>query len=295
VSFSSGDFKPVRTPKPTLQKTSKEKETKKEHPSEPAEEAETNPEAYSCPQEGCVKVFQRLSSLERHLSLEKCVRFVERQSLLDLAKTKYAFLLEEGVGVIPTLTSTGPTAEVSSSVALEGWALKQSSKSYRFNDKQRSYLVAKFNIGQSSGRKVSAETVAKEMRRTIGPDGKRLFGVLEFLTPQQIKSFFSRQAAKLNQNTNQNEADICAIQEEANFRNARQAILSTFQLEHPIVHDQYNICVMAQNGTLTKLKLSVLKLLCHTFQLKEPADSRKKASYITLLEEMVASCSCSVI
>ena len=41
---------------------------------------------YSCPQDGCVRVFQRFSALERHLSLEKCTQSLERHSVMDLAK-----------------------------------------------------------------------------------------------------------------------------------------------------------------------------------------------------------------
>ena len=37
---------------------------------------------YSCPQDGCVRVFQRLSALERHLSLEKCTQSLERHSIV---------------------------------------------------------------------------------------------------------------------------------------------------------------------------------------------------------------------
>ena len=48
----------------------------------------------------------RHHNLERHLLFEKCETMVVRRSLFDLAKMKYASLLEEGAGVIPTLTST---------------------------------------------------------------------------------------------------------------------------------------------------------------------------------------------
>ena len=290
--FSFGHFKSLAA-KAVSKKKNKNEKVKASEIEEDVD-SEVEAEVYSCPQEGCVKVFQRLSNLERHLSFEKCEKVVERVSMLDLAKTKYASLLEEGVGVVPVLTSTVPLMDANStrSAAQEGWALKQSNKSYRFNEKQKLYLKAKFNIGQSTGRKVNAEAVAKEMRRSIGPDGKRLFGVSEFLTPQQIKSFFSREAAKLSQKA-VTEADVSAFVEEANFRDAREAILSTFQLEHPIVHDQYNICDMAQDGVLKKLKLPLLKELCNEFQLEEPSDKRKKAPYIALLEEMVSCCSCS--
>lgn len=62
-------------------------------------------EDFSCPQEGCVCVFQQLSSLERHLSFEKCSKALERQPLLDIAKTQYASYLMEGAGVMPMLKS----------------------------------------------------------------------------------------------------------------------------------------------------------------------------------------------
>ena len=53
---------------------------------------------YLCPQDGCTHVFQRLSALEKHLSLEKCSRVPEKYSLMDLAKIAYKSYLEEGVG-----------------------------------------------------------------------------------------------------------------------------------------------------------------------------------------------------
>ena len=120
----------------------------------------------------------RYSNLERHLSLEKCERVVERYSLLDQAKMQYALLLEEGVGVIPTLKSALISAdEATKTILEEGWALKKNTKAYRFNDKQKTYLLAKFDHGEATGRKVNAEAVAKEMRRCVGPNGGRMFTV----------------------------------------------------------------------------------------------------------------------
>ena len=52
-------------------------------------------------------------------------------------------------------------------------------------------------MGQTSGRKVDGEVVVREMRRTQGLDSARLFNVTEFLNPQQISSYFSCLAAKL--------------------------------------------------------------------------------------------------
>lgn len=76
-----------------------------ENPATENTEQATSMEAFYCPNEGCVRVFQRFSSLERHLSFERCSKSLERQTLLDIAQTQYAFLLEEGVGKKPTLKS----------------------------------------------------------------------------------------------------------------------------------------------------------------------------------------------
>ena len=63
---------------------------------------------------------------------------------------------------------------------VEGWVLKCTKKAYRFNEKQKAYLDAKFAIGQATGKKLDGDIVAREMRRALGPDGVCLFKVSEF-------------------------------------------------------------------------------------------------------------------
>ena len=72
---------------------------------------------YSCPQDGCTHVFQRLSALEKHLSLEKCSRVPEKHSLMDLAKIAYKSFLEEGMGKLPSLQA--PVQREDSRVSLK--------------------------------------------------------------------------------------------------------------------------------------------------------------------------------
>ena len=52
------------------------------------------------PPGGCIKVFQRPSALERHLSLEACSMSPERHTLMSMAKQQYATLLSEGVALL---------------------------------------------------------------------------------------------------------------------------------------------------------------------------------------------------
>ena len=281
-SFSAGDFKYTRA--------SREKPAEKEKESGKAT-AERG--AFPCPQDGYTRVFQRISSLERHLSFEKCTTSLERFSLLDLAKTEYASLLREGVASMPTLLLSTSTLATISSTAPEGWASKEPKKPYRLNEKQKSYLEAKFNLGQETGRKLHPDNVAKEMRRALNSDGKCLFKPMEFLTEQQITSFFGRLAAKVRQQLVATDEDICAAEEEVNFHIAREEILADINLEHPIVFDQYNICALVRDNSLTRFKLSLLQILCEKFNLEAfITDRRKKSSYVDALSDFVKGCSC---
>ena len=123
----------------------------------------TTGDLFSCPQEGCVRVFQRFSGPERHLSLEACALCPEKYSLLDLAKQEYASRLHEGTGLVPSLHF--PASQVlaeSCRACKEGWALKGAKKAERFNEAQKSYLEAKFNIGQSTGKKLDPDVSPKK-------------------------------------------------------------------------------------------------------------------------------------
>ena len=54
----------------------------------------------------------------------------------------------------------------------------------------------KFDLGEISGRKLDRESVAKAMMAARDSEGNRFFTSTEFLTSQQVASFFSRLAAK---------------------------------------------------------------------------------------------------
>ena len=250
---------------------------------------------FSCPQDGCTRVFQRHKALEKHLSYERCTKSVERGTLLDRAKEEYAVRLLQGVGKLPVLPKIAGASSTNAPLE-EGWALKQTKKPYRFNQKQKSYLVDKFNIGQETGHKMDPEVVARAMRREKDSNGERLFAMAEFLTPMQVSSFFSRLAAKIRQQPvgpAVEEADIEAANDEENFTSARESVLATLQLVHPIVCDQQNVCEMAEAGTLERQKLGQLQFLCNELGLDVPDPPvRKKAPYVTLLQELVQGCTC---
>jgi len=79
----------------------------------------------------------------------------------------------------------------------QGWALKSPKKSTRFNDAQKRYLEDKFVLGQETGHKLDPARVARDMRFAKDKEGRRQFTVREFLTAQQVQSFFFRKASRL--------------------------------------------------------------------------------------------------
>ena len=78
-----------------------------------------------------------------------------------------------------------------------GWALKSSQGGKtRFSDKQRDFLTSQFQIGEETGRNASPAQVSRLIMTAKDASGNRMFSSSEFLTVQQIASFYSRLACK---------------------------------------------------------------------------------------------------
>ena len=150
AAFSLPDFKPLGKKSTTL--TTPEASTQEmQNVYRYSEESNKVAEVYSCPQDGRVCIFQWVSVLAKHLSLEKCTRSPERHTVIDLTKMGYKSALEESVGVLLTLKTVTLSQDYPIAAAKEGWALRAVKKVYRFSDKQKSHLLAKFCIDQTTG------------------------------------------------------------------------------------------------------------------------------------------------
>ena len=259
---------------------------------------------FSCPEEGCVMSYQRHSSLEQHLQCGKHKRVLEQETLLDRAMLSYTAELERGgskISELPDVTyqSKEESREVQVSPPCMGWALRSSFvRKARFNPRQKEYLLKKFDIGQKSGRKVDPATVAQEMRAAKDCSGKRLFSINEFLTCQQIQSFFSRVAAKRNVDIiteEEEEEELSAHQEEV-LSEMRSDVSTQVALHHPVMYDTYNICDLAASSGKLKatFSVSVLRDICLSLGVEvSPITVRRKQPYIDKLLEVVRSCTCS--
>ena len=128
---------------------------------------ETSPAVhiFSCPDEGCMKVYQRFSSLQHHLDLGKHEYALEHETLLDRAALGYAERLQGHSGSVPQIEQVRKQLNLSNQPFLPmSWALKFSHVKWtQFTEKQRDYLSSKFRIGESTGQKADAAPVSKSM------------------------------------------------------------------------------------------------------------------------------------
>ena len=254
-------------------------------------------ELFSCPNEGCVKMYRHFSGLDKHLSFGKCKLMVEKESLLDKAKRQYHALLTSDTGPTSTcsitLQSQANASHLSAGVEIpEGWALKSTRKSARFTEKQKAFLDEKFNIGQNTGCKMDPETVARDMRFAKKIDDSRLFSGDEFLNAQQIQSYFSRMSAKLRHATI-SEQDTAAAQDADSFDQTRQQVIETVQLNHPIMYENLDLCKMFKTDTLKKVNITLLKSICEYYDIEvENFNQKRKAQFLSTLGDLVQTCQC---
>ena len=234
----------------------------------------TPQDLFLCPEERCIKSYQRHSSLQKHLEYGEHKRALECETLLDRAVLGYASRLEEGGGRVPEIQETDLSlvslSPQSSGPSLPmGWALKHShARSTRFSTKQKEYLIAKFQIGEQTGQKADPTSVSRVMRTAKDSNGERLFDSTEFLTSQQMVSFFSRLASMRSLNdVAEAQSDEDEEQNEVNRESQLQALRNqvtsdiSIQQVHPIAYDAHNICDLVKNSKLSTFSMKMLGYL----------------------------------
>ena len=75
----------------------------------------------------------------------------------------------------------------------QGWALKSNKSRSSSNEKQKDFLNRIYEEGKKTDMKANPENVAKTMTGILqNEDNERVFQLSDFLTPQQVASYFSR-------------------------------------------------------------------------------------------------------
>ena len=152
ATFSNGDFRPVKPRKTRKQppkrsdvfnedNQSDEEDCGKMSEEDPRSSSES-PKLFACPNEGCIRVYKRYSSMINHAVYGKCELQLERESLLDTAKIMYSKKLWGGESIV--MDSNDSCAVVSlpdfQKKEEEGWALRSTKKANAFSEKQRNFL-----------------------------------------------------------------------------------------------------------------------------------------------------------
>lgn len=160
---------------------------------------------------------------------------------MDCGASKCPTVLEGIKPSLPTVPTTLPM----------GWALKSTqSRSTKVTDNQKQYLNSKFQIGERTGKTVDpCDKVSKAIRTAKHTNGKRLFSYGNFLTNQQISSYFSRLASQrsveVDQPDSENETPGIDLQSVLSDK-----VLSEVSIQHShlIIYDSYNICELVLNS-----------------------------------------------
>ena len=191
----------------------------------------------TCANEGCTRTFSTFEALSNHLMFDKCdLKFELKCSAnSDVTKVLYMAKLSESSMKSLTLCQEAENSHESTTDPdiNRGWALKEERRSKRFNENQRQFLEAKFNIGVRTGRKEDPAMVAEAMLLERNADGSRRFKYEEVLTVTQITSFFSRMCRK---NKTQDATD--------DLEASREETISEIQKEMSQQPDQTDVDMM---------------------------------------------------
>lgn len=170
--------------------------------SEEAETATRSVASYSCPEQGCVKIYQEFKGLQKHLDVGRHLIKLERESDYDniigkwaeTCKTVTGDYVQSQISVAPSMTESPSVAADSPSLE-EGWALKKAKKSARFSERVRSFLQDTFFQGEQTGVKANPADIASKMKSLRSANGNKLFSKEEWLSTLQVARYFSRLSA----------------------------------------------------------------------------------------------------
>jgi len=157
-------------------------------------ESKEQPKFY-CPEEGCVKVYRYRRFLDQHLDVGKHNFKLHEESQYDNLRRKWAQKCTSVKAPNPTSLPVQGTTSHSSARVPMGWALPKSKQGKRFSLQVKTFLLEQFMIGEETGLKVTPQETSKRMRSMRDSKGKKVFGKEDWLTVQQITSYFSRLAS----------------------------------------------------------------------------------------------------
>ena len=195
--------------------------------------------------------------------------------------------------LVPVISTVSEKASHAYRQAM-GWKLKSTaSPRTRFTPTQKSYLTAKFKLGEQTGSKADPAVVAPSMMCAKDSTGSGLLTSDDILTATQIAGFFSRLALKKALADDEPHADIEVAAYEVGVEELVREAECELALKHPIVSDTYNLCELASQKKLSDFSIAVLKDICTSFGIDlSDVTVRRKKPYIEKLHSLCQECSC---
>ena len=127
-------------------------------------------------------------------------------------------------------------------------------------------------------------------------NGDRLSTSNEFLTAQQIASYFFRLASKRglqSSHSSQSESDDESADAEMVFSDLRVKVLENVQPIHSISFEHFNLSELMAEAKLSTFAISMLYKICDHFEIPtSDVKGRKKAPYLSRIEQFLKQCSC---
>ena len=125
--------------------------------------------------------------------------------------------------------------------------------------------------------KADPQQVAVDMRNARTEENKRLFSRGEWLSRNQIQSYFSRLSVlKKKQTTTAlsgqatevvDAVDIEDVAQEEEWLQQVDEVYQSLSVQHPIYYDAYNLCDLYRKEKLSSFNVEMLKSVCKHFEI----------------------------
>ena len=148
---------------------------------------------FNCPETGCIKMFKSNKELQRHVETGRHQFHAQKDTAYDTIKRNWATACTS-VRSSYVQAENGDLKATHYPTAEHSWALRKTKSSTRFSKHVKEHLLKLFLEGEKTGNKYDPSVVASSLKTTRAANGKKLFPQSDWLSSQQIASYFSRLA-----------------------------------------------------------------------------------------------------
>lgn len=263
---------------------------------------------FYCEEQGCVLAFRSYQEVQLHMDTGFHSTEQEKDSSFDIIRKKWAVRVGDLQTVRETHASTSASEPLSTAsddhpIRQQGWALKASKKSTRFQEKVKDFLTDKFEKGVATGEKSDPMQVAREMRHLTDQTGTLIFSSEEWKTTRQVTSFFARLSARQRQRQLGSSAtsretiegsDVDMWDNETGRLEIRDLVFGQLDISHPIMYRQHDLCGIAkQRGKLkSQFKIRDLVEICDEHDIIPLGPKSRKDSFVQPLQSFIEQCVC---